>query len=117
VLAVSNDVLDKRADRLSNLMLLFFVISQFAGVPPSLQDMLAQVGMACGIGYIAMFFIEMYNTSPFLIAIPILGLVIIIHFVLVSGRDRSELAVHPAPDTTEGKCTISSHTHPFFMTC
>jgi len=80
--------------------ILMYVVTNLVDIPPAVQDVIVQLGSSTLLGYVAMFFMELYNTSPVLIAIPIIGVAILVHFLIVSSKaDRS--AVLPLLDDNE----------------
>jgi hypothetical protein len=70
---------------------LLFSISSLIQLPEPLQDIFIQLVSTSGFGYIIVLLVNLWRTSPFLVAVPIVFLGLIIHFVTASSKSSSFL--------------------------
>lgn len=68
-----------------------FALTNFLAIPHSLQDTLMHMFLTSGLGYMMSVFMKLYNISPALVGVPIIGIFLVIHFWIRSDKRSQQL--------------------------
>jgi hypothetical protein len=68
-----------------------FFLTNLLQIPPALQDMVVQMCTTAVLGYTILLHVDLYRFYPLLVVLPALLLVVIVHFVIRSGRANARL--------------------------
>jgi hypothetical protein len=71
--------------RSASVIAIFF-LTNLLNIPPAFQDMVIQMTATTTIGYTFLLHIQLYELYPVLVILPTLLLVVVIHFLVQSGR-------------------------------
>jgi hypothetical protein len=68
---------------------LLFAVSSLIQFPEPVQDIFIQLVSTSGFGYVIVVLVQLWRMSPFLVAVPIVFLGLVIHFVTASSKSSS----------------------------
>jgi hypothetical protein len=77
---------------------LLFALSSMIQLPEPVQDIIVQLISTSGFGYVIVLFMGLWKTNPLLVAVPIVFLVVCVHFITSTSKSSSFL-----PATKEAK--------------
>ena len=66
--------------------IVLYMIIGFVQVPPVIQDIIVQLCITSGVGYVITLFARLYKTFPLLIILPIALLMLLVHFMHSSNK-------------------------------
>ena len=72
-------------------MLFFYFLAYYMQVPASLQDMIVQALSTTFVGYLAFLQIQLFGISPLLVAVPIVALVVCLHFFIFTNYAEARM--------------------------
>ena len=100
---------DRRFSGLSSSagIILFFFIGSFLNIPLGVQDGVLHSLFTVVVGYLVLLHIQLYNILPALAFIPLFAVCIVVHFIVLSNRNRSNnravAVVTPIMDEDQNK--------------
>jgi hypothetical protein len=88
---------------------LYFIV-QLVQLPPSVQDAIVQLIVASGLGYLLVYAVKLYQYSPLLVLVPIVFLVIIVHFMTSSGTKKELMSSKERAALSNNKVLVANAT-------
>jgi hypothetical protein len=107
---------------------LLFSISSVIQLPEPVQDIIFQLISTSGFGYMIVLFVSLWRTSPLLVAVPVIFLVLCGHFITATSKSSSFLplpkiqpvsgmdgkkSVEPVHDSVSGFMEVDECNRPF----
>jgi hypothetical protein len=84
---------------------IYFIV-QLVQLPPPVQDAIVQLIVASGLGYILVYVVKLYQYSPLLVLVPIVFLVIIVHFMTSSGKKKELMSSKERAALSDNKAVL-----------
>jgi hypothetical protein len=74
--------------------ILLFGVSSVIQLPEPVQDIVFQLISTSGLGYIVVLFMYLWRTSPLLVAVPLVVVVLCVHFITATSKSSSFLPLN-----------------------
>ena len=75
---------------------LLFTVSSVIQLPEPVQDIIFQLISTSGFGYVIVIFMNLWRTSPLLVAVPVVILILCVHFITATSKSSSLLPLNKA---------------------
>ena len=102
---------DRRFSGLSSSVgiILFFFIGNFLIAPPGVQDGMLHSLFTVAVGYLVLLHIQLYNVQPALAFIPLFTICVLVHFIVLSCRRKSQSKIADVAPIMEDRNNFSSN--------
>lgn len=88
--------------------IVLYLLVGLVRIPSGAQDVIVQLFIVSGMGYIMIALVKLYAYSPAMVTVPIVGIAIVLYLVLFSGKYRESEALRRAQNKPK---VADSHSH------